>query len=104
MFKSNGEASREKLLADFNAVIADTERLLKAMGEEGGERAEAVRAKMEDNLKLAKTRLRELEGDALARTRAAAQATDHYVREHPWQIAGLTAGVGLLVGLLLNRR
>jgi ElaB/YqjD/DUF883 family membrane-anchored ribosome-binding protein len=34
----------------------------------------------------------------------AVRATDDYVHEHPWQAIGIAAGVGVLVGLLINRK
>jgi ElaB/YqjD/DUF883 family membrane-anchored ribosome-binding protein len=35
----------------------------------------------------------------------AAHATDDYAREHPpWASIGIAAGVGVLAGLLLNRK
>ena len=37
-------------------------------------------------------------------TRAAARATDGYVHDNPWTIAGVCAGVGLLVGMLISRK
>lgn len=36
-------------------------------------------------------------------TTAAAKATDHAVREHPYQAVGVAFGIGLLAGLLLSR-
>lgn len=106
------EVTREKLLQDFNLVIAETEELLKAAATAGGDKANAWRANVEQNLRAAKDKLVELEHAAAERTRAAAtaaaKATDTYVHDKPWQAVGITAGVGVLVGitigLLLNRR
>ncbi|WP_233808319.1 DUF883 family protein [Paraburkholderia sp. HP33-1] len=36
-------------------------------------------------------------------SKKAAHTTDDYVHEHPWASVGIAAGVGLLVGLLINR-
>jgi ElaB/YqjD/DUF883 family membrane-anchored ribosome-binding protein len=33
----------------------------------------------------------------------AVRATDNCVHEHPWASIGIAAGVGVLVGLLINR-
>jgi ElaB/YqjD/DUF883 family membrane-anchored ribosome-binding protein len=100
--------AREKLVQDFSAVIADTEQLLKTVASAGGEKAQAVRADLERNLRVARERLVKLEKDAVERTRAAAKATDEYVHVHPWQsmlvAAGVAAAAGIVVGLLLNRR
>jgi hypothetical protein len=34
----------------------------------------------------------------------AAEATDTYIRQHPWQVIAWAAGAGFLLGLLLLRR
>ena len=100
--------SRRKLVEDFNAVVADTEELLKALAASGAEKGSALRASAEQNLAEARQRLRELQGEAVVRTQAAADATDKYVRENPWQAVGaaaLVAGLaGFVIGLLMNRR
>lgn len=108
MSQTNMEASREKLLEDFNTVIADTEQLLKSAAGAGGDKAQAWRASVEQNLKAAKEKLVLLEENALEKAKATARATDEYVHDKPWQAIGITAGVGVLVGLavglMLNRR
>ena len=55
-------------------------------------------------LKGARIRLAEAEATLMAKTRAAARATDAYVHESPWTAVGVAAGVGLLLGLVLSRR
>lgn len=102
------DATKDKLVEDFNAVITDTEQLLKSLAASGGEKAGAIRASVEEHLEVARQRLRDLEDLAMERTRAAARATDGYVRDNPWQSIGIAAGVaaiaGVIVGLMLNRR
>lgn len=102
------EVTREKLLQDFNLVIADTEALLRDTAAAGGDKAQVWRAQVEQNMKAAKEKLIALEHQAIDKTKAAARATDTYVHENPWQSVGIAAGVsllaGLALGLLLNRR
>ena len=101
------DATKDKLIEDFNTVIADTEQLLKSVAAVGGEKAGAMRASVEQNLKVARQRLRELEDAAVQRARATAEYTDEYVRANPWESIGIAAAVGALVGivigLMLNR-
>ena len=91
------DESRRKLAEDFNTVIADAEQLLKALAASGSEKTSALRATAEQNLEVARQRLRELQGQA-----------DEYVHENPWQSIGIVAGVaalaGFAIGLLMNRR
>ena len=102
------EATKDQLIEEFNAVVAETAQLLKSVANAGGEKAGAVRASVEQNLAIAKDRLRNLQQAATENTQAAAQATDKYVHEHPWQAIGIAAGlsvlVGVVIGLLPNRR
>lgn len=108
MTKATTEVTREKLLKDFNMVIAETEELLKSVSAAGGDKANAWRAGVEQNLKAAKDKLVQLEEAAVEKSREAARATDDYVHDKPWQAIGIAAGVSVLVGvtlgLLLNRK
>ena len=97
-------AAREQLLRDFNQVVSDTEELLRSLASVGGEKAAAARESVEENLATAKKRLRDLQGSAVERATDAARATDDYVHENPWQVIAIAAGVGVLVGLVLNSR
>jgi ElaB/YqjD/DUF883 family membrane-anchored ribosome-binding protein len=105
---TEAQMTRESLMKDVKEVVADTEELLKSVGATGSEKVQALRAGIEQNLRSAKSRLRDLEQDARQRGRKAVRATDDYVHENPWQsmaaAAGVGAVVGVLVGLLLNRR
>ncbi|MBK4680261.1 DUF883 family protein, partial [Enterobacter hormaechei] len=38
------------------------------------------------------------------RSQAAAEATEEYVEDHPWQTIAVSAGAGFLLGLLVGRR
>jgi len=94
----------EKLMSDLQSVVEDAEALLQATAAQTGERVDGVRARARESLKQARSRLVEVEGEALEQVREAAESADEYVRENPWQVVGVAAGVGLLLGLLISRR
>ncbi len=108
MTRSSSDAIKHKLLADFNAVVTEADQFLKLVADEGGDKADALRSRVERNLNAAKDRLRNLEDAVLERTRETARATDEYVHENPWQTIGVAAGLsalfGVAIGLLLYRR
>jgi ElaB/YqjD/DUF883 family membrane-anchored ribosome-binding protein len=98
------EQSRTKLVDEFSNVLSEAEDMLKRAANETGEKAKDLRSQVEAKLLTAKLRLQELEGQAIDRAKEAARATDDYVHEHPWQAIGIAAAVGVVVGLLMNRR
>ena len=93
----------DKLMADLRVLAADTEQLLKATADQTGERIATARVKAEESLKAAKARLDEQEAAVMAKTRAAAKATEDYVRANPWQAVGIAALAGLVLGILARR-
>jgi ElaB/YqjD/DUF883 family membrane-anchored ribosome-binding protein len=103
-----GQVTRDKLLADFRVVVADAEELLKATAAEAGEKVSVkvaeLRTRLEDHLAVAKVKLADAQAIASERTKAMADATDGYVRDNPWRAVGVSAGIGLIIGLLIGRR
>jgi ElaB/YqjD/DUF883 family membrane-anchored ribosome-binding protein len=98
-----GRVTADKLKADLRVLAADMEQLLNATASQTGQQVAQVRAKAEESLKAARARVADLQGVALAKTRAAGRATDDYVRANPRQVMGLCAAVGLLLGFALAR-
>ncbi len=99
-----GVRSQEKLVADIKAVIADGEDILHATADQAGEKIAGLRARVKERLHDTRVRLADAEAALVAKTRAAAQATDAYVHENPWKAVGIGAGIGFLVGFILGRR
>lgn len=97
-------ASTQKLKRDLQTVVADAEELLKATAAQTGERVEKVRARAEESLRSARVRLAENSAVFAQRARDAALDVDDQAHKHPWATAGIAAGVGLLLGLLIGRR
>jgi ElaB/YqjD/DUF883 family membrane-anchored ribosome-binding protein len=94
----------ETLMRDMRAVIVDAEDLLQATAAQTGERVEKVRAKAEESLRAARERLEDAGYRVEARVREAAADVNDQVHAHPWSTAGVAAGVGLLLGILIGRR
>lgn len=97
-------AHTDKLMTDLRVVIADAEALLKMTADHVGEGATEVRGRVQQRLQQAKADLVHLEQVAVAKARAAGQATDQFVHENPWKSMGIAAGLGLVIGLLVGRR
>lgn len=98
------EHSKDKLMEDLRAVVADAEELLKATASQTGDRIAAVRAKAEESLHAAKSRLADAQDMAMERAKLAVKTTDDYVHDNPWQAVGIAAVVGIVLGAIISRR
>ena len=98
--KQEIEVSTEKLLRDLKTVVHDGEELLKAGAQDLSERGAAARERLAAALEVARDTGRKLEQRVTECTRA----TDRLIRENPYQAVGLAFGIGMLFGILVNRR
>lgn len=96
--------AQEQLVSDIKSVISDAEEMLNATADQAGEKVNNLRARIQVRLHDAKLRLVDAEEALLAKTKAAARATDEYVHDSPWTAIGVAAAVGVLLGLALGRR
>ena len=94
----------DKMMGELKSVIKDAENLLKNTEKQEGEAFKAARAKFESTLKNAKTELLDLEENVVGKIKDAAHTTDKYVKDHPWNMIGVGACIGLLVGFLVGRK
>jgi ElaB/YqjD/DUF883 family membrane-anchored ribosome-binding protein len=97
-------AASDQLMTDVKVVLTDAENLLNRAAEASGEQAADLRLRGMQMLRQARQTAQELQETAVARSRAAGRAADAYVHENPWRVIGIAAGIGLLAGLLLNRK
>lgn len=97
-------STRDRLVDEVSSAISDAQSTLRRANDATGEKARQLWSDVEGKLLNAKLRLEELQGQALERGRAAAQATDAYVHENPWPLLGAAALVGFAIGVLASRR
>jgi ElaB/YqjD/DUF883 family membrane-anchored ribosome-binding protein len=95
---SSAEATR-KLVTDFRALVTDVEELTRATATQTGEKIVDLRTRVQESVAAVKPRLEQAE--ALVKDKAT--KTDQYVHANPWAAAGLAAGIGLIVGMLVRR-
>ena len=104
MARKTAKNAQEILMADFQALVLDAERLLEHTASLAGDQAEELRAQIKDSLFKARETLEETKESLKDRGQAAVVATEDYVQTNPWQSVGIAAGVGFLIGLLATRR
>ncbi|UDG82339.1 DUF883 family protein [Candidatus Vallotia cooleyia] len=98
------EGNKEHLMSDIRTVLSDAENLLKQATSTTGEHAIELREKALTRLKQAKEKASDVQVVVVEKGKKAARATDDYVHDHPWTSIGIAAGIGVLIGLLINRQ
>ena len=94
------EKSAEKLVEDLKDIVRDGEDLLHATASDMSDKAKDARERLVSALESARATCKRLEEKAVA----GAKATDKVVREHPYQFIGGALALGLLIGVLVNRK
>jgi len=105
MFTKVEENNLQREVKDDVALLADTlDELLSTSEKATKEQLDALRSKAKDVLKDARSRA----GGGTSRisqyARETAIQTKDYVVDKPWQSLGITAAVGIVLGVLLSRR
>ena len=100
----SNRVTTDKVMADVALLADDLEQLLKATAGQTGQHLAQVRAKAEESLRAATTRLGELKDAALEQSCAAGRATDDDVRANPWPFIAMGAAAGLALGVMVSRR
>ena len=90
-------------IEELNHIVDQAESLLRSLGEQGGEAAEAVRGRVTQTLNQAKARLADVAVDAEKVAESLADRADEYVRKNPWQAVALAALLGGVVTLLVTK-
>lgn len=98
------DTTRDRLVADLKQVIASAEELLTATANQSGEAINAARERAESSLKHARRKVAELEDAVVHRAKDAVDTGEAQIKAHPWTAVGVSAGIGLLLGLLIGRR
>jgi ElaB/YqjD/DUF883 family membrane-anchored ribosome-binding protein len=101
----------EKSMADTDMINSDVKQLSKDTSDllqnakdeaiaKSGELSKKCMAFLDSAIAAAK----EVPTVAAARTKEVAITTDDYVRQNPWRAVTISAGVGLLLGVLFSRK
>ena len=100
MSENDTENTTESALDELRNLMRGVEDLLNASTGEVDAAVKKKQDKLNDALDSAKASAHQLE----ERAAAGARAADRIIREHPYETVGVAFGVGLLIGILVNRK
>ncbi|WPP01519.1 DUF883 family protein [Pseudomonas sp. HR96] len=98
--QAHGEQIKDQAFSELQALIEQSEKLLHDAASLVGEDGEGLRVQISAKLQQAKDAMAALS----SRAQPVVEATETYIGGHPWQTVAISAGFGLVVGLLLARR
>lgn len=100
MMQTNVKTAR----TDMRTLVKDAQDLFRQATSATGDKAELLRTQGLNLLDSAVTKAQEVQTAALQTGKEVAETTDTYVQENPWKAVAISAGVGVLIGMLIARK
>jgi ElaB/YqjD/DUF883 family membrane-anchored ribosome-binding protein len=97
------EAAIDPAIDELNRIVEQAEELLRQVGNETGEAAEAVRERVTQTLNQARAKLAATAVEAEHIAEDLVDRADQYVRTNPWQSVAIAALLGSAITLLVTR-
>jgi ElaB/YqjD/DUF883 family membrane-anchored ribosome-binding protein len=98
------DANMQAVRSDLKNLMRDAQSLFAEATAAGGSKADELRAKAMKMLDNAIDHAHEIQHISIEKGKKIAHDTDAYVHEHPWRAIGISAAVGLVIGMLIARR
>ncbi len=98
------ESNFKTVRSDLHALVQDAQTLFAEAASASGSKAEELRTRGMSLLDGALAQVHQLQTATLEKGKEIAGSTDTYVRANPWQAVGISAAVGLLIGMLIARK
>lgn len=97
---TDSDQIKDQVFSELQSLIEESEKLLEQSATLVGEEADTLRAQISLKLRQA----RQAAGSVRDKAQPVVDATQDYIGGHPWQTVAVSAGFGLVIGLLLGRR
>jgi ElaB/YqjD/DUF883 family membrane-anchored ribosome-binding protein len=88
---------------DMKTLVNDAQELFREAAAATGDKADELRSKGLTMLEAAVESAQNAQAIAIEKGKEVAKRTDDYVHENPWRAVAISAGLGLLVGLVIGR-
>lgn len=95
---------KKKIVSDLKEVMSGAESLIKATAGDVTDKVKEVRAQLSESLARTKVKVHDIEEIVKDKAVTSAKETDRVIRDHPYESIGVAFGVGLLIGILINRK
>jgi len=89
---------------DMRSLVRDAQDLFREATSATGDKADVLRSKGLSLLDAALSKAQDAQSAAIDTGKEWAGSADDYVQDNPWRAVAISAGVGLLIGLMIGRK
>lgn len=100
MMQTNVKTAR----TDMKTLLKDAQDLFRQATSATGDKADMLRTQGANLIDSAMVKAQEVQAAALETGKEMADSADTYVQENPWKSVAISAGVGVLIGMLIARK
>lgn len=98
------EIKTDAVVEDLKALSQDAKKMVREAQDDAREKTAELSNKCLELLNTVVATAREVPSVAAAKTKEVAVTTDDYVHQNPWRAVTLSAGIGLVLGILLSKK
>ena len=96
-------SSHKTVRTDMKTLVKNAQALFREAAASTGDKADELRGRGLNMLEAAVEAAQSAQTVALEKGKEAVKRTDDYVHDNPWRAVAISAGIGLLVGLVIGR-
>ena len=89
---------------DLRSLLRDAQDLFREATSSTGMKADDLRERGLELLDTALVKAQDLQSVALDTSKEVVDTADSYVKDNPWRAVAISAGVGVLLGMMIGRR
>jgi ElaB/YqjD/DUF883 family membrane-anchored ribosome-binding protein len=101
---STVEGLQDALVTELKSIAVEADKLLNEVACFTAEDFSAARISISEKLRDASSKLDDARIAVTKNSTCAVSATNEYVRDNPWEVMGIAAAAGMVIGVLLARQ
>ncbi len=98
------ENNLKTVRTDLRSLLRDAQDLFREATSSTGMKADDLRERGLELLDTALVKAQDLQSVALDTSKEVVDTADSYVKDNPWRAVAISAGVGVLLGMMIGRR
>ena len=98
------ENNLKTVRTDLRSLLRDAQDLFREATSSTGMKADDLRERGLELLDTALVKAQDLQSAALDTSKEVVDTADSYVKDNPWRAVAISAGVGVLLGMMIGRR